>query len=50
MKVKHLAIVNHFFKTPNLKSKKSQKAKSANDNKFNTLLEHAQKKIKAQIA
>jgi len=46
----HLAIVDHFFETPNLKSKKSQKAQSDNDDKFNTLLERAQKKIEAQIA
>jgi hypothetical protein len=46
----HLAIVDHFFKTPNLKSDKSQKAQSDNDDKFNTLLERAQKKIEAQIA
>jgi len=45
-----LAIVDHFFKTPNLKSEKSQKAQSDNDDKFNTLLECAQKKIEAQIA
>ncbi len=51
MKVKHhLAIVDHFFETPNLKSEKSQKAQSDNDDKFNTLLEHAQKKIETQIA
>ncbi len=46
----HLAIVNHFFETPNLKSEKSQKAQSDNDDKFNMLLERAQKKIEAQIA
>jgi hypothetical protein len=46
----HLAIVDHFFKTPNLKSEKSQKAKSDNDDKFNTLLECAQKNIETQIA
>jgi hypothetical protein len=46
----HLAIVDHFFKTPNLKSDKSQKAQSDNDDKFNMLLECAQKKIEAQIA
>jgi hypothetical protein len=45
-----LVIVDHFFETPNLKSEKSQKAQSDNDNKFNTLLKCAQKKIKAQIA
>jgi hypothetical protein len=51
MKVEqHLAIVDHFFETPNLKSEKSQKAQSDNDNKFNTLLDRAQKKIEAQIA
>jgi hypothetical protein len=51
MKVEqHLAIVDHSFETPNLKSEKSQKAQSDNDNKFNTLFERAQKKIKAQIA
>jgi len=33
-----------------LKSEKSQKAQSDNDDKFNTLLECAQKKIEAQIA
>jgi hypothetical protein len=46
----HLAIVDHFFETPNLKSKKNQKAQSDNDDKFNTLLDCAQKKIDAQIA
>jgi predicted SpoU family rRNA methylase len=46
----HLAIVDHFFETPNLKSAKSQKAQSDNDDKFNALLERAQKKIEAQIA
>jgi esterase/lipase len=46
----HLAIVDHFFDTPNLKSEKSQKAQSDNDDKFNTLFDHAQKKIEAQIA
>jgi hypothetical protein len=51
MKVEqHMAIVDHFFETPNLKSEKSQKAQSDNDNKFNMLLERAQKKIEAQIA
>jgi NAD(P)H-dependent FMN reductase len=51
MKVEqHLAIVDHFFETPNLKSEKRQKTQSDNDDKFNTLLERAQKKIKAQIA
>jgi len=49
-KVEHLAIINHFFETPNLKSEKSQKAQSDNDDKFNTLLERAQKKIETQIA
>jgi len=46
----HLVIVDHFFETPNLKSAKSQKAQSDNDDKFNALLERAQKKIEAQIA
>jgi hypothetical protein len=46
----HLAIVDHFFERPSLKSEKSQKAQSDNDDKFNTLLERAQKKIEAQIA
>jgi len=46
----HLAIVDHFFETPNLKSEKSQKAQRDNDDKFNTLLERPQKKIEAQIA
>jgi hypothetical protein len=46
----HPAIVDHFFNTPNLKSEKSQKAQSDNNNKFNTLLDHAQQKIEAQIA
>jgi homoaconitase/3-isopropylmalate dehydratase large subunit len=46
----HLTIVDHFFETPSLKSEKSQKAQSDNNDKFNTLLERAQKKIKAQIA
>jgi len=43
----HLAIVDHFFETPSLKSEKSQKAQNDNDDKFNTLLERAQKKIEA---
>jgi len=46
----HLAIVDHFFETPNLKSEKSQKAQSDNDDKFNMLLERVQKKIETQIA
>jgi ATP phosphoribosyltransferase len=46
----HLAIVDYFFKTPSLKFEKSQKAQSDNNDKFNTLLEHAQKNIEAQIA
>jgi esterase/lipase len=46
----HLAIVDHFFHTPNLKSEKNQKAQSDNNDKFNTLLDRAQKKIEAQIA
>jgi len=46
----HLAIVDHFFETPNLKFEKSHKAQSDNDDKFNTLLERAQKKIEAEIA
>jgi hypothetical protein len=46
----HLAIVDYFFETPNLKSEKSKKAQSDNDDKFNTLLERVQKKIEAQIA
>jgi regulator of PEP synthase PpsR (kinase-PPPase family) len=46
----HLAIVDHFFETPNLKSEKNQKAQSDNNDKFNTLLERAQKNIEAQIA
>ncbi len=51
MKVEqHLAIIDHFFETPNLKSEKNQKAQIDNDDKFNTLLEHVQKKIEAQIA
>jgi esterase/lipase len=51
MKVEqHLAIVDHFFDTPNLKFEKSQKAQSDNNNKFNTLFDRAQKKIEAQIA
>jgi len=33
-----------------LKFEKSQKAQNDNDDKFNTLLERAQKKIEAQIA
>jgi transcription elongation factor Elf1 len=50
MKVEqHLAIVDHFFGTLNLKSEKNQKAQNDNDDKFNTLLERAQKKIEAQI-
>jgi hypothetical protein len=46
----HLTIVDHFFETPTLKSKKNQKAQNDNKDKFNTLLERAQKKIEAQIA
>jgi hypothetical protein len=46
----HLTIVDHFFKTPNLKFEKSQKAQSDNDDKFSMLLDRAQKKIKTQIA
>jgi hypothetical protein len=46
----HLAIIDHFFETPNLTSEKSQKAQNDNDDKFNTLLERAQKKIETQIA
>jgi NAD(P)H-dependent FMN reductase len=46
----HLAIVDHFFDTPTLKFEKSQKAQNDNDDKFNMLLDHAQKKIEAQIA
>jgi esterase/lipase len=46
----HLAIVDYFFDTPNLKSEKSQKAQNDNNDKFNTLLDRAQKKIEAQIA
>jgi hypothetical protein len=43
----HLAIVDNFFKTPSLKSEKNQKAQNDNDDKFNTLLERAQKNIEA---
>jgi len=46
----HLAIVDHFFKTPTLKFEKNQKAQNDNEDKLNTLLERAQKKIEAQIA
>ncbi len=46
----HLVIVDHFFDTPTLKSEKNQKAQSDNENKFNMLFDHAQKKIEAQIA
>jgi hypothetical protein len=46
----HLAIVDHFFETPTLKSEKNQKAQNDNKDKLNTLLERAQKKIEAQIA
>ncbi len=46
----HLAIVDHFFETLNLKSEKSQKAQSDNDDKFNMLLKRVQKKIETQIA
>ncbi len=46
----HLAIVDHFFKPPNFKSGKSQKAQSDNDDKFNMLMERVQKQIEAQIA
>ncbi len=45
----HLAIVDHFFEPPSLKSEKSQKAQSDIDDKFNTLMERAQKQIEAQI-
>ncbi len=45
-----MTIVDHFFETLNLKSKKSHKAQSDNDDKLNTLLDCAQKKIEAQIA
>jgi len=38
------------LETPILKSEKSQKAQSDNDDKFNTLLEHVQKNIETQIA
>jgi NAD(P)H-dependent FMN reductase len=37
----HLAIVDHFFDTPNLKSEKIQKAQSDNNDKFNMLLDRA---------
>jgi hypothetical protein len=46
----YLAIVDHFFETPSLKSEKNQKAQSDNEDKLNTLLDCAQKKIEAQIA
>jgi hypothetical protein len=46
----HLAIVDHFFETPTLKSEKNQKAQSDHEDKLNTLLDHAQKKIETQIA
>jgi len=46
----HLAIVDHFVETSSLKPEKSQKVQNDNDDKFNTLLERAQKKIEAQIA
>ncbi len=46
----HLAIVDHFFGTSNLKFEKNQKAQSDNDDKFNMMLECAQKKIETQIA
>jgi ATP phosphoribosyltransferase len=46
----HLAIVDHVFKTPTLKFEKNQKAQNDNEDKLNTLLERAQKKIEAQIA
>jgi hypothetical protein len=46
----HLAIVDHFFETPTLKSEKNQKTQSDNEDKFNMLLDRAQKKIEAQIA
>jgi hypothetical protein len=46
----HMAIVDHFFETPTLKSEKNQKAQNDNEDKLNTLLERAQKKIEAQIA
>jgi hypothetical protein len=46
----HLAIVDHFFETPTLKSEKNQKAQNDNKDKLNTLLELAEKKIEAQIA
>jgi len=46
----HLAIVDHFFETPTLKSEKNQKAQNDNEDKLNTLLERVQKKTEAQIA
>jgi hypothetical protein len=45
----HLVIVDHFFETPTLKSKKNQKAQSDHEDKLNTLLDRAQKKIETQI-
>jgi hypothetical protein len=45
----HLAIIDHFFETLNLKSEKIQKAQSDNNDKFKTLLECAQKQIETQI-
>ncbi len=46
----HLAIVDHFFETPTLKSEKNQKAQSDHEEKLNTLLDRAQRKIETQIA
>ncbi len=46
----HLAIVDHFFELPTLKSEKNQKAQNDNEDKLNTLLERVQKKIETQIA
>ncbi len=45
----HLAIVDHFFEPPNLKSDKTQKAQSDIDDKFNTLMERAQKQIENKL-
>ncbi len=45
----HLAIVDHFFDTPNLKFEKSQKVQSDNNDKFNTLLDRAKKISKHKL-
>jgi len=45
----HLAIVDHFFKTLNLKSKKNQKAQIDNDDKFNSCLNMFKRRSKHKL-